>query len=806
MTTAVIVLSLVAVYWFLAYHEAALQWWVITTSFILAMLIAGQLLSPAAVAAISVAALLFLFVWGAKPVRRRLVSAPLLRQFRKVLPPLSTTEQQALDAGTVWWDGELFSGRPDWQQLLSIPPAELSAEEQAFMDGPLETLSRMINDWRITHEDHDLSVEIWRYIKQQRFFGMIIPKSYGGLEFSAYAHSQVVMKLASRSIAAAVTVMVPNSLGPAKLLLHYGTQAQKKRYLPKLAAGEEIPCFALTGPKAGSDASAIPDTGVVSHGTWKGMQTLGVRLNWEKRYITLGPIATLIGLAFKLHDPDHLLGSRESRGITVALIPVETPGVEIGERHIPLDIPFQNGPNRGEDVFVPLEQIIGGEQGIGQGWKMLVESLAEGRGISLPSLATGAAKSAARYSGAYASIRRQFNLPIGRFEGIQEALARIAGYTYQADAARKLTLSGIHMGEKPSVITAIVKYHLTERYRRITNDAMDIQGGSGICLGPSNLTGRAYQAIPISITVEGANILTRSMIIFGQGAIRSHPWVLKEFRAVAETDHDKALEAFDHALLGHAGYMIANVARSLLLGVTRGRFSKTPPQASGDKIYYQHLNWMSAAFALCADSAMMTLGGKLKRKERLSARLGDLLSELYLSSAVLKRFHDEGRLDDDLPLLHWAMEQSLHNIQRSLLSLFRNLTMRPLAWMLRLLVFPTGCPFHEPSDDNDRKAAALLLTPSSTRNRLTDGIFITSDTDEPVGQLETALDLSVKLDSVEKSISSACKEGRIRGTTTEEVFQSAHAEGVIDDQQLNELLQLEELRSRVIAVDSFKEY
>ena len=806
MATAITIITLVAVYWFLAYHEAALQWWVITTTFAVAMLIAGQLVSSVALAVISTVALLFIIVWGSRPVRQRLISAPLLRQFRKVLPPLSTTEQQALEAGSVWWDGELFSGRPDWQQLLSIPPATLSAEEQAFMDGPLETLCNMINDWKITHEDHDLSAEIWDYIKQQRFFGMIIPKSYGGLEFSAYAHSQVVMKLASRSITVAVTVMVPNSLGPGKLLLHYGAKAQKEHYLPKLAAGEEIPCFALTGPKAGSDAGAIPDTGVVCHGTWNGRQTLGVRLNWEKRYITLGPIATLIGLAFKLHDPDHLLGECESPGITVALIPGETPGVEIGERHIPLDIPFQNGPNHGHDVFVPLEQVIGGEHGVGQGWKMLVESLAEGRGISLPSLATGAAKSAARYSGAYARIRRQFNLPIGKFEGIQEALARIAGYTYQADAARKLTLSGIDLGEKPSVITAIIKYHLTERYRRITNDAMDIQGGSGICLGPSNLTGRAYQAIPISITVEGANILTRSMIIFGQGAIRSHPWVLKEFQAVAEEDHDKALKAFDHALLGHAGYMVANIARTLFLGVTRGRFSKTPPQTVSDKIYYQRLNWMSAAFALCADSAMMTLGGALKRRERLSARLGDLLSELYLSSAVLKRFHDEGRLDDDLPLLHWAMQMSLYNMQQSLRSLFGNLPLRPLAWVLRLLVFPTGYPFHEPSDESDSKAASLLLEPSDARDRLTDGIFITSDRDEPVGQLEAALGLSVKLDAVEKIIASARKEGRISGTTADEVFQSAYSEEVINDQQLNELRQLEERRSKVIAVDSFDDW
>lgn len=805
MVTALMILSLVAIYWALAYHEAKLHWWVIVTVGVVAALSASTLLPPVVLGIIITLAILYILLWGTAPIRRSLISKPLLKQFKRVLPPMSQTEQEALDAGTVWWDAELFSGRPDWSQLKEIPDPRLSDEEQAFFDGPLAELCDMLDDWQITHEEKDLPPEIWQFIKENRFFGMIIPKEYGGLGFTAYGHSQVVMHLASRCITAAVTVMVPNSLGPGKLLDHYGTREQKNHYLPRLATGEEIPCFALTGPRAGSDAGAIPDHGIVCHAEWKGRQELGIRLNWEKRYITLGPVATIIGLAFRLYDPDHLLGDKESLGITVALIPRETPGVEIGERHIPLDIPFQNGPNSGKDVFIPMSQLIGGEAGIGNGWRMLVESLAEGRGISLPSLATGAAKSAARYTGAYSAVRRQFGLPIGRFEGVQEALARIAGYAYQADAARRLTLAGLDLGEKPSVISAIVKYHLTERYRTTINDAMDVQGGSGICLGPSNLVGRGYQSIPISITVEGANILTRSMIIFGQGAIRCHPWVLKEFNAIGEDDDVKALADFDHALLGHAGFLVGNMARSLFLGLTRGRLSSTAFGESS-KRYVQQLNWMTAAFALSADIAMMTLGGALKRKERLSARLGDVLSELYLASSVAKRFQDEGEQEADLPLMQWAMEDSLYHMQESLRSLFRNMPARPLAWLLRILVFPTGYPFSEPTDRTASRAARLLLAPSSSRDRLSAGIYVTRDRKEPVGQLELALELSVKHEETERQIRAAVKSGEISGRTPHERIAAALETGLIDLATQKELLELEALRDLVIGVDAFDDY
>ncbi|AGA32718.1 Butyryl-CoA dehydrogenase [Thioalkalivibrio nitratireducens DSM 14787] len=734
-------------------------------------------------------------------VRRRWFTAPLLRRFRTVLPRLSETEQQALEAGTIGWDAELFSGRPAWERLLETPPAQLAADEQAFLDGPVEALCRMVDDWQVTHHDHDLSAEAWSFIRSRGFFGMIIPKGYGGLGFSHAAHSAVVMKIATRSVTAAVTVMVPNSLGPGKLLLRYGTDEQRDYYLPRLARGEEIPCFALTSPKAGSDAGAIPDTGVVCRGMWQGREVLGLRLNWDKRYITLGPVATLIGLAFRCLDPDRLLGGSVDRGITVALVPRDTPGIEIGSRHIPMDIPFMNGPNRGRDVFLPLTQVIGGKAGIGQGWRMLVESLSEGRGISLPALSTGAVKSAARFTGAYARVRRQFNLPIGRLEGVEEALARIAGRGYQMEAARLLTLAALEQGERPAVASAIVKYHLTEKYRQVINDAMDIEGGRGICLGPRNLLGRAYQAIPVAITVEGANILTRSMIIFGQGAIRCHPWVLKEFRAVHHPDSEQGLREFDRALLGHVGFLLGNVGRSLVLGLSRGRFARAP--ASRARRYYQTLTWMSTALALAADAAMMTLGGALKRHERLSARMGDVFSELYLSSAVLKRFHDDGEPPEDYPLVRWALQDSLYRMQESLRSLYRNLPSRPLAALLRVLCFPTGMVFSAPADRADHEAAGVLLAPSQARDRLTRGLFVPPDPKAPARLLETAFQQAAALESLERRLAALRREHGLQARARLPLAQEAFERGLIPESDWQALNAHEALVDELVQVDDF---
>jgi len=769
----------------------------------LALAAGTALIFSSTVSAVLWAVFLLCFVpLNAPALRRRWFSAPLLRAFRRAMPEMSATEREALEAGTVGWDAELFSGRPDWRRLLDAPAGRLSAAEQAFLDGPVEELCRMLDDWEITERRRDLPPEAWRFLKEQGFFGMIIPRQYSGLGFSALAHSSVVMKIATRSISAAVTVMVPNSLGPAELLLHYGTPEQKDHYLPRLARGEEVPCFALTGPEAGSDASSIPDTGVICRGRFRDREIVGIRLNWDKRYITLGPIATVLGLAFKLYDPEHLCGDREALGITLALIPVDTPGIDIGNRHAPLNIAFQNGPNRGKDVFIPLEWVIGGNAGLGQGWRMLMESLAAGRSISLPALSTGAGKLASRATGAYARIRKQFKQPIGRFEGVAEALARIAANTYLMDAARVVTAAAIDRGEKPSVISAIVKYQLTERMRRVVNDAMDVQGGSGICLGPRNLLGRVYQAVPISITVEGANILTRSLIIFGQGAIRCHPYVLREMRAAADADAARALREFDRAVFGHAGFMLGNAVRALWLGLTGARLVAVPGAAETRR-YYRQVSRMSAVLALVSDAAMLSLGGELKRREALSGRLADVLGLLYLISAMLKHYEEQGRTQEDLPLLRWACEDALRVIQDRLDSLLRNFPHRPLAWALRRLVFPLGRPYRGPDDRLGHAVAELILAPTTARARLTAGAFVTNDTREAIGRVEFALEQVIAAEAVEKKLKAAQRAGRIGNGGDEAMLREALAHGVIDESEAGRYRSAQAARREVITVDEF---
>src|ERR1700734_1654856 len=555
-----------------------------------------------------------LLLLNLRPLRLRLMTRPFLRSYRRLLPPMSATEREALDAGTVWWDGELFTGGPHWEKLMSAKVPALNQAEQAFLDGPCEDLCAMLDDWDITHTRADLSPEVWHFIKSRGFFGMIIPKRYGGLEFSAYAHSCVLIKIASRSGTASSTIAVPNSLGPAELLLHYGTDAQRDYSLPRLARGEEIPCFALTGPRVGSDAASIPDTGVVCRGQWQGREVIGLRFNFSKRYITLAPVATVVGLAFRMFDPEHLLGDQVDIGITCALLPRDTPGIEIGRRHMPLNIAFLNGPVRGHDVFAPLDCIIGGLPKAGSGWRMLVEQLSVGRCISLPANATGGALAAIFATGAYARIRRQFNTPIGRFEGVEQVIARMVGLGYIMDAARSVTTAAIDNGQKPAVPAAILKYHVTEMGRRVGNDAMDIHGGKGIMLGPNNYLGRGYQSIPIAITVEGANILTRNLIIFGQGAIRCHPYVLREMNAVRDQDRKHGVSEFDRALFGHIGFTISNAARSFLMAVTFARFEQVP-ESGATRRYFQHIERFSASFAFATEVAMLTLGGYLKKKE-----------------------------------------------------------------------------------------------------------------------------------------------------------------------------------------------
>ena len=734
--------------------------------------------------------------------RRERVTLPLLRFYRTVVPTLSDTEREALEAGTVGWDGELFTGLPDWGKLMALPPPKLTAEEQAFLDGPTEELCRLSDDWQITHVLADMPPSVWAFIRQNRFFAMIIPKRYGGLEFSPVAVAAVLAKLASRSTVVSSTVGVPNSLGPAELLLHYGTDEQRERYLPRLATGEEIPCFALTGPRVGSDAASIPDRGVICRGQWQGREIIGIRLNWDKRYITLAPVATLVGLAFKLYDPDHLIGKETELGITAALIPVDTAGVEIGRRHFPLNIPFQNGPTRGRDVFVPLDAIIGGPERAGQGWKMLVEQLSAGRGITLPSSAMGGSKAVVYASGAYARLRKQFNVPVCEFEGVGEALARIAGYTYIINAGMTVTATAIARGEKPSVPSAVLKYHCTELARKVVTDAMDVHGGKGIMLGPSNYLARGYQGVPIAITVEGANILTRSLIIFGQGAIRCHPFVLKEMEAAKDPDFTRGLHDFDRHLFGHIGFAISNAARSFVLALTNAQVSAAPVEGPTAR-FFQHVNRYSAAFALAADVAMLVLGGRLKRREALSARLGDVFSSIYLASMVLKHFDNQGRQASDLPLVEWACRTLLYQAQEQLHGFLRNFPNRAIAALLRVCIFPRGRMYSAPADDLGAAVVALITRPGEARNRLCEGIFASRQGDSPLGQLQVALETAERLAPVETRIREAIRAGVLEPGPVHERIEQARERGVVS---ADEALQMQAFDAEVLkltAVDDF---
>jgi acyl-CoA dehydrogenase len=740
---------------------------------------------------------------NSRPLRIALVSRPFLKKYRRLLPAMSATEREALDAGTVWWDGELFTGGPDWQKLMSAKAPALTVEEQSFLDGPCEVLCAMLDDWDITHVRGDMSPEVWNYIKSKGFFAMIIPKRYGGLEFSAYAHSCVLIKIASRCATASSTIAVPNSLGPAELLLHYGTDAQKDHYLPRLARGDDVPCFALTGPRAGSDAASIPDTGIICKGLWQGAEVVGIRLNFVKRYITLAPIATVIGLAFRLFDPNKLMGERIDLGITCALIPRDTRGVTIGRRHYPLNVPFQNGPIQGHNVFVPLDAIIGGFAAAGQGWRMLVEQLSVGRCISLPSNTAGAAKAAVYTTGAYARIRRQFNQPIGRFEGIEQVLARMAARTYIIDAARSVTAGAIDGGEKPSVPSAMLKYHATELGRMIANDAMDVQGGKGICLGPRNYLGRSYQIVPVAITVEGANILTRSLIIFGQGAVRCHPWVLKEMNAARNPDREQGVADFDRAFVGHLGFAISNAARSLILGLTLARFTKVPATGPTAR-YFQHVNRYSASFALAADVAMLALGGYLKKKENLSARLGDVLSSMYLASMVLKHHVNQGRQTADLPLVEWACRSLLYQAQEQLHLFLRNFPNRFLAALMRLIIFPRGLTYFPPSDELGREIVDLVTNPTDARERLSAHTYKTLERTNPLGLLQEALTLAEKAEELEKRIRvEGVKPGRVSALDLPGRVEQALLLGIISGAEAITLRDYDEKIMALIDVDDF---
>lgn len=734
-------------------------------------------------------------------LRRGVISDRLFRfiQHKHRLPKISDTEKAAIDAGNVWIEGEFFSGRPNFQRILSEPYPSLTAEQTAFLNGPVEKVCEMATDWEI-FQRKDLPPDVWAYLKEARFFGMMIPREYGGLGFSNTAYSAVMAKLASRSFTHTATVGVTNSLGPAKLLLHYGTPAQKNYYLPRLASGEEIPCFSLTEPKAGSDAASLTSSGVVFEKAGK----LFIRLNWKKRYTTLGAISTLIGLAVRLHDPDHLLetkkGSGDEIGITCILVPTKTPGVTVGHRHDPMGVPFYNSPVEGQEVVVPISQIIGGVAQAGQGWKMLMQSLAAGRGISFPATCTGVAKLTARVTGAYSTIRHQFGLPIGRFEGVEEPLARIGGLTYVMEAAQLYTCGAVDKGEQPAVVSAIAKYQFTELSRKIITDGMDIMGGAGISRGPRNLLANIYTATPIPITVEGANILTRSLIIFGQGVIRSHPYVYHEITALTQAD----LAGFDRIIWAHVGFSARNLVRALALGLTRGRWVKTPLPKETAR-YAQKIAWASAWFTLLSDYALLTYGGALKRQENITGRFADILSWLYLGSATLQRFEKDGRPEADLPFVQWGMAWAIAQIQQGFDGLLNNLSLPIVGSLLRasFRLNPLG---QAPSDQLNQQIAQRIQQPDS-RERITAGIYLPDDPEQALGRLEQAYRLTYQAMPILKQLKAAVKSGQLSAELahgpTEALIEAGLRAGLITGIESDIAYAAEVARTDAIQVDSF---
>jgi len=736
-------------------------------------------------------------------VRRKIVVAPVFATIRKMLPKVSDTEAQALEAGTVGFDAELFSGTPDWDKLRSIPPITLSPEEQAFLDGPTEELCGMISDWQVRHTLREIPDEIWDFVKVNGFLGMLISKEHGGLGFSAQAQSLILGKIASRSPDVVTIVMVPNSLGPGELIEKYGTDEQKHYYLPRLAKGEEVPCFSLTGPTSGSDAATMRDIGYVTRGTHQGKETLGVRLSWEKRYITLGPKATLVGLAFRLFDEDNLLGKGEDIGITLALIPADHPGVNIGRRHLPSGAAFPNGPNWGSDVFIPIDWIIGGAAMAGNGWRMLMECLSAGRAISLPSSATAGAKSMLRVTSAYARIRKQFGLPVSRMEGVEEPLVRIIETAYVNEAARAMTAAMVARGEKPSVISALMKYQTTEKMRRAVNDAMDIHGGRGICDGPSNYLQSAYQMVPVGITVEGANILTRTLITFAQGALRSHPYLYKEVQAAQNPDRERGLDAFENAFNNHIAFSLSNATGAFVHNVTGGALASSPDGVHRMSHWYRQLARASRSFAFVADLTVALLGGGLKTKQKITGRMADALSELYMLSATLKRYEDDGRPEGDEHIVELSAKNALHRFQEAMSGVVNNFPVRWARPLMRLVVFPLGQRFRPASDALGHKVARHALQPGAVRDRLTRHIFVSKNVDDPTGLLEVTLEKVIAAEPAEKKLEKAIREGVVRRYHGIDWFAEAEAKGVITAEEAEQLREIERLVARVIAVDHF---
>ncbi len=748
--------------------------------------------------------LAILLLLNLPPLRRVLLARPVFAFMRKAMPPMSVTEQEALESGTTWWEKELFSGKPDWEQFAAIELPRLSAEEQSFLDNEVEALCAMLDEWDIHHNRRDLPPEVWQYIKDKRFFGMIIPREYGGLDFSPYAQSRIVGKIASRSSTTSVTVMVPNSLGPGELLMKYGTDEQKQRWLPGLARGEEIPCFGLTGPEAGSDAGSIPDTGIVCRGTFEGREVLGLKLTFNKRWITLAPVATVVGLAFKVYDPEGLLGDPEKvdYGITCALLPAHHPGVIIGRRHNP-GSPFMNGPIEGKDVFIPADWIIGGPAMAGKGWRMLIECLGAGRGVSLPALATASGEACYRNVGAFAAIRRQFNTEIGKFEGVQEATAEIAAGAYTLEAMRQLVTRGLDSGA-PSVMTAMAKYHATEIMRTLINHSMDVVGGRAIQQGPRNFLALPYQSVPVAITVEGANILTRSLMIFGQGAMRCHPYLFDEIQTMHAEDPVAGLRQFDRLLIRHLGHVASRSARTKWLGVTRGLFSSGPKGADRfSRCWYRRINLLSSAFAMTADVALAVLGGNLKRRELLSARLGDVHSQLFIACAILKyRATHEPSTAADVHA-EYALTQAIYKAQEALFDFYANFPARLIACGLKLAAFPWGRIIRKPGDELIRKLGDLFIEDNPVRQDLAQYLHISTDPTNATGRLEHTFALLQQVTGPWQVFSRARNKGELAGDSVAEQLQDAVGKGLIAEADVPKLLEYDACRYDAILTDAF---
>ena len=800
--TLLFILAVVVLVMACAYHRASLM----ITGFLFSLLTFAQWMMLGfglfTIILLLLSALLLLLAQSS--LRQQVLSRSIFTWFRSVLPEISQTEQEAIDAGTVWWDGELFSGQPNWKKLLSMPKPSLSEEEQAFLDGPVKELCRMTDKWEINHNLAQIPKDVDKFIRDKGFLGMIIPKEYGGLEFSGVAQSEVLSRVSICGGGIGIYIGVPNSLGPGELLLKYGTQAQKDYYLPRLAKGVDVPCFALTGPLAGSDATSLPDKGVVCKGEFEGKEVIGIKLNFEKRYITLAPVATLVGLAFQLYDPDHLMGDKDEYGITCALIPRKTKGIRIGRRHKPIGDTFINGPIFGKDVFIPLDYIIGGADMAGKGWTMLVNCLSVGRCVTLPSSSSGISKQMLLGTSSYAAVREQFGLPIGKFEGVQKPLARIAGFSYIINASCLHTIQSLAYGEKPSVASAILKYYATEMARQCIIDAMDIQGGKAIMMGPKNYVGDAYGSIPILITVEGANIMTRNLMIFGQGATRGHPYVLKEMQLAGMPISDKTIDEFDKTFFGHVGFSLSNAVRAWVLGLTNGHLSEVQGSSQLAQ-HYRDLNRLSTAFALIADMSMLTLQSTLKFREMLSARLGDLLSNLYLASMVLKHYESEGCPAEDYPLVEWSMKYLTSQYQVAMKEIFQNYPNRLLAMKLRWLIFPLGAKFMPPEDKLDTTVAKLFTENTDTRRRYLDGIFVENIATNPLGQLNDVFNLHDKLQPIYAKIKQAIREKKIKKALGAEQINVAVEADVITKAEARKLLAYDKKLMDIIHVDHFDE-